>query len=176
MLLRKFSWLYRCANWRYRKFFAAENIKDIKVFARKIVGFNISGNVKVPHRWNGLIRLYSHQARRGTFLTSVIRPIPLSHTPSSKVWYIALQPPQTFLEMLNPNFFRAKTFNIFYVFGCEKFSTSSIRAPIKPRKFPQKHLENPQKHIEFSTSDVFLPLYRPKKEEKAPCLGLSPLR
>ena len=119
---------------------------------------------------------YSHQARRGTFLTSVIRPIPLSHTPSSKVWYIALQPPQTFLEMLNPNFFRAKTFNIFYVFGCEKFSTSSIRAPIKPRKFPQKHLENPQKHIEFSTSDVFLPLYRPKKEEKAPCLGLSPLR
>ena len=79
-------------------------------------------------------------------------------------------------KMLNPNFFRAKTFNIFYIFGREKIPISSIRAPIKPRKFPQKHLENPQKHIEFSTSDVFLPLYRPKKEEKAPCLGLSPLR
>ena len=73
--------------------------------------------------------------------------------------------------MLNPNIFRSKTFNIFYIFGLEKISTSSIRAPIKPRKFPQKHLENPQKHIEFSTSDVFLPLYRPKKEEKAPVFG-----
>ena len=44
MLLRKFSWLYRCANWRYRKFFAAENIKDIKSFRAKKIGFNISGN------------------------------------------------------------------------------------------------------------------------------------
>ena len=66
------------------------------------------------------------------------------------------------------NFFRAKTFNIFYIFGRKKISTSSIRAPIKPRKFPQKHLENPQKHIEFPTSDVFLPLYGAKKEEKKP--------
>ena len=55
-------------------------------------------------------------------------------------------------------FFRAKTFNIFYIFGREKISISSIRAPIKPRKFPLKHLENPLKHIEFPTSDVFLPL------------------
>ncbi|MDY4741324.1 MAG: hypothetical protein SO293_08535, partial [Alloprevotella sp.] len=70
----------------------------------------------------------------------------------------------------------AKTFNIFYIFGREKISTSSIRAPIKPRKFPQKHLENPQKHLENSISDVFYALYWPKKEEKAPCLGLSPLR
>ncbi|MDY4874615.1 MAG: hypothetical protein SO133_07180, partial [Alloprevotella sp.] len=60
--------------------------------------------------------------------------------------------------------------------GREKISISSIRAPIKPRKFPQKHLENPQKHLEFPTSDVFLPLYWAKKEEKALCLGLSPLR
>ena len=44
MLLRKFSWLYRCANWRYRDFFAAENIKDIKSFRAKMFGFNISGN------------------------------------------------------------------------------------------------------------------------------------
>ena len=44
MLLRKFSWLYRCANWRYRDFFAAENIKDIKFFRTKKFGFNISGN------------------------------------------------------------------------------------------------------------------------------------
>ena len=56
------------------------------------------------------------------------------------------------------DFFRAKTFNIFYIFGREKFSISSIRAPIKPRKFPIKHLENPIKHLEFPTSDVFLPL------------------
>ncbi|MDY2914989.1 MAG: hypothetical protein SOU18_03685, partial [Alloprevotella sp.] len=70
--------------------------------------------------------------------------------------------------MLNPNFFSAKTFNIFYIFGREKISTSSIRAPIKPRKFPQKHLENPQKHIEFPTSDVFLPLYWAKKRGKNP--------
>ncbi|MDY4873268.1 MAG: hypothetical protein SO133_00135, partial [Alloprevotella sp.] len=47
--------------------------------------------------------------------------------------------------------------------GREKISISSIRAPIKPRKFPQKHLENPQKHLEFPTSDVFLPLYWAKK-------------
>ncbi|MDY4874692.1 MAG: hypothetical protein SO133_07590, partial [Alloprevotella sp.] len=58
--------------------------------------------------------------------------------------------------------------NIFYIFGREKFSTSSIRAPIKPRKFPQKHLENPQKHIEFPTSDVFLPLFWAKKRGKNP--------
>ena len=66
------------------------------------------------------------------------------------------------------NFFRAKTFNIFYIFGREKFSTSAIRAPIKPRKFPQKHLENPQKHLEFPTSDVFLPLKWGKKRGKNP--------
>ncbi|MDY2915862.1 MAG: hypothetical protein SOU18_08245, partial [Alloprevotella sp.] len=66
--------------------------------------------------------------------------------------------------------------NIFYIFGHEKISISSIRTPIKPRKFPQKHLENPQKHIEFSTSDVFLPLYGPKKEERTLCFGLFPLR
>ena len=35
MLLRKFSWLYRCADWRCRDFFAAENIKDIKSFRAK---------------------------------------------------------------------------------------------------------------------------------------------
>ena len=78
--------------------------------------------------------------------------------------------------MLNPNFFRAKTFNIFYIFGREKNAISSIRAPIKPRKFPLKHLENPLKHIEFPTSDVFLPLYGAKKEERTLCLGLFPLR
>ena len=44
MLLRKFSWLYRCADWRCKEFFAAENIKDIKSFRAKNFGFNISGN------------------------------------------------------------------------------------------------------------------------------------
>ena len=44
MLLRKFSWLYRCADWRCRDFFAAENIKDIKSFWAKKFGFNISRN------------------------------------------------------------------------------------------------------------------------------------
>ena len=60
--------------------------------------------------------------------------------------------------MLNLTIFRAKKFNIFYVFGREKNPISSIRAPIKPRKFPIKPVENPIKHIEFPTSDVFLPL------------------
>ncbi|MGM9695844.1 MAG: hypothetical protein ACI3X8_03105, partial [Alloprevotella sp.] len=64
--------------------------------------------------------------------------------------------------------FRAKTFNIFYIFGREKFSTLSFRAPQKHLENPQKHLENPQKHIEFPTSDVFLPLYGPKKRGKNP--------
>ena len=72
---------------------------------------------------------------------------------------------------LKSNFFRAKTFNIFYVFGRKKISTSSIRAPIKPRKFPIKPIENPQKHIEFSTSDVFHPLYWPKKRGESPGFG-----
>ena len=44
MLLRKFSWLYRCADWRCRDFFEAENIKDIKSFWAKKFGFNISRN------------------------------------------------------------------------------------------------------------------------------------
>ena len=65
-------------------------------------------------------------------------------------------------------FFCAKKFNIFYIFGREKFSTSSFRAPQKHLENPQKHLENPQKHIEFPTSDVFLPLYGPKKRGKNP--------
>ncbi|MGM9696801.1 MAG: hypothetical protein ACI3X8_08040, partial [Alloprevotella sp.] len=66
------------------------------------------------------------------------------------------------------DFFRAKTFNIFYIFGREKFSTSSIRAPIKPRKFPIKPRKFPLKHIEFPTSDVFLPLKWGKKRGKNP--------
>ncbi|MCI7615556.1 MAG: hypothetical protein MSS61_09520, partial [Bacteroidales bacterium] len=111
------------------------------------------------------------------FLSSITFPINECEHPThtSKVRYISFQRNlqlkihlSSYPEMLNPNFFRAKTFNIFYVFGCEKFSTSSIRAPIKPRKFPQKHLENPQKHLEFPTSDVFLPLYGAKKRGKNP--------
>ena len=83
-------------------------------------------------------------------------------------WLPAMSALRSAPEMLNPNFFCAKTFNIFYIFGREKISTSSIRAPIKPRKFPQKHLENPLEHIEFPTSDVFFPLYRPKKRGESP--------
>ena len=135
MLLRKFSWLYRCANWRYKDFFVAENIKDIKSFRTKKIGFNISGNYSgqfhwkhnVPHVarnvWLSGFQMfvlfevvineptfplshtlqatcgtllflweqtpYSHQARRGTFLTSAIRPIPLSRTLLVGVWHIA---------------------------------------------------------------------------------------
>ena len=69
----------------------------------------------------------------------------------------------SFIEpTLNP-IFRSNKFNIFYIFGREKFSISSIRAPIKPRKFPIKPRKFPIKHLEFSTSDVFLPLYWAKK-------------
>ena len=66
MLLRKFSWLYRCADWRYRDFFAAENIKEIKSFRAKKFGFNISGNysgrswmrVNVPRVALGLYQIW----------------------------------------------------------------------------------------------------------------------
>ena len=123
-----------------------------------------------------------HTLLEGVWLSGIGRMTEVRNVPRL-AWceYRRIRPFQrcgtfTLPEMLNPTIFRAKTFNIFYVFGREEIPTSSIRAPIKPRKFPQKHLENPEKHIEFSTSDVFLPLYRPKKEEKVPCLGLSPLR
>ena len=96
-----------------------------------------------------------------------------THTEQRAVHFFPAQfaiknPPEWLPRNVKSNFFRAKFFNIFYIFGREKISTSSIRAPIKPRKFPQKHLENPQKHIEFSTSDVFLPLYRAKKSGESP--------
>ena len=78
------------------------------------------------------------------------------------------QQPEYSPRNVKSNFFRAKKFNIFYIFGREKFSTSSIRAPIKPRKFPLKHLENPLKHLENPRCFVLHPLYRAKKEEKAP--------
>ena len=71
-------------------------------------------------------------------------------------------------EMLKSNFFSAKNFNIFYDFSREKNPTSAIRSPIKPRKFPLKHLEIPR-------CFELHPLYWAKKEEKATCLGLSPL-
>ena len=78
--------------------------------------------------------------------------------------------------MLKSNFFTAKNFNIFYDFGREKNPTSAIRSPIKHIKFPIKHLENPLKHLEIPICFVLHPLYWAKKEEKAPCLGRSPLR
>ena len=71
--------------------------------------------------------------------------------------------------MLKSNFFSAKNFNIFYGFGRKKNPTSAIRSPIKPKKFPLKHLEIPR-------CFVFHPLYWAKKKEKAPFLELSPLR
>ena len=79
-------------------------------------------------------------------------------------------------EMLESNFFSAKNFNIFYDFGREKNPTSAIRSPIKPRKFPIKPRKFPIKHLENPRCFVLHPLYWAKKEEKVPCLGLSPLR
>ena len=78
--------------------------------------------------------------------------------------------------MLKSNFFSAKNFNIFYGFGRKKNPTSAIRSPIKPRKFPIKPRKFPLKHLEIPRCFVFHPLYWAKKKEKAPCLGLSPLR
>ncbi|MDD7232781.1 MAG: hypothetical protein PUH44_03850, partial [Bacteroidales bacterium] len=79
-------------------------------------------------------------------------------------------------EMLKSNFFSAKNFNIFYDFSREKNPTSAIRSPIKPRKFPIKPRKFPIKHLENPRCFVLHPLYWAKKEEKVPCLGLSPLR
>ena len=87
-----------------------------------------------------------------------------------------LEPPAQSPEMLKSNFFSAKNFNIFYDFSRKKNPTSAIRSPIKPRKFPIKPRKFPIKPRKFPTSDVFHALYWPKKEEKTPCLGLSPLR
>ena len=53
--------------------------------------------------------------------------------------------------------------------AARKNPTSAIRSPLK-------HLENPLKHLEIPRCFVLHPLYWAKKEEKAPCLGLSPLR
>ncbi|MDY2915707.1 MAG: hypothetical protein SOU18_07440 [Alloprevotella sp.] len=97
-----------------------------------------------------------------TFLPHFPTTSPQVFFRASKVRYFHVTP------NVKTNFFRAKTFNIFYILGREKISTSSIRAPIKPRKFPQKHLENPQKHLEFPTSYVFLPLKWGKKRGKNP--------
>ena len=109
---------------------------------------------------------------------SKIRKIRVKKTTHTAVPHVDLLSGTTWVVTRNvkSKFFRAKNFNIFYIFGREKFSISAIRAPIKPRKFPIKPVENPQKHIEFPSSDVFLPLYGAKKEERTPCLGLFPLR
>ena len=105
--------------------------------------------IELPPTWRfypaRLVRL-----ERFVFKETTHTAVPHVDLLSGATWVVTLN--------VKSNNFRTKTFNIFYVFGREKFSTSSIRAPIKPRKFPQKHLENPQKHLEFSTSDVFLPL------------------
>ena len=124
----------------------------------------------ILHQAQGVFPVFVFLAKTRVSWCPIIYGVPLSHTLLATCGTLRLQWKVTWVVTPNvkSNFFSAKTFNIFYIFGREKISTSSIRAPIKPRKFPQKHLENPQKHIEFSTSDVFLPLYRPKKEEKAP--------
>ena len=64
MLLRNFSWLYRCERWRYRDFFAAENIKDIKSFCAKKVGFNISGNYSGQFHWKHNVPHVARVAQR----------------------------------------------------------------------------------------------------------------
>ena len=133
------------------------------------------------HQW--LVRAILHQAQ-GVFPVFVFLAktrvswcpiiygvlLPLSHTLQATCGTLRFQWKVTWVVTRNvkSDFFRSKTFNIFYIFGRKKISTSSIRAPIKPRKFPIKPVENPQKHIEFPTSDVFLPLFGAKKRGKNP--------
>ncbi|MDY4873941.1 MAG: hypothetical protein SO133_03675, partial [Alloprevotella sp.] len=53
-----------------------------------------------------------------------------------------------------------------------RISISSIRAPTWPEKFPQKHLENPLRHIEFSICFVKQWFFGPFSYEKR---GENPL-
>ena len=88
MLLRKFSWLYRCANWRCRDFFAAENIKDIKSFRAKKIGFNISGNYSGRSRMRvnvarvplGLYQIWKTKTKINPFSSEEVhRPVVYFH-------------------------------------------------------------------------------------------------
>ena len=88
------------------------------------------------------------------YLTSAIRPISLSHTPSSKVRYIALQPPELLVQLLKPSFFRSKNFNIFYNFEPENFSGKPMRAPTKPKKNPLEPEKIFISEVKFSISAV----------------------
>ena len=114
----------------------------------------------ILHQAQGVFPVFVFLAKTRVSWCPIIYGVPLSHTLLATCGTLRLQWKVTWVvtPTVKSNFFSAKTFNIFYIFGREKISISSIRAPIKPRKFPQNHLENPQKHLEFPTSDVFLPL------------------
>ena len=62
--------------------------------------------------------------------------------------------PRSLPEMLNPTFFRAKNFNIFYDSEPEKFSGRPRRAPIWPEKIPIWPEKIFISEVKFSISEV----------------------
>ena len=87
-LYRKFSWLYRCANWRCRDFFEVENIKYIKSFRAKKIGFNISGN------YSGGCKAMYRTLLEGVWLSDIGRMAEVRNVPqlARKVWVRSLYP------------------------------------------------------------------------------------
>ena len=78
--------------------------------------------------------------------------------------------------MLNPTFFRAKNFNIFYDSGPEKFSERPRRAPIWPEKIPIWPEKIFISEVKFSISEVENADFEQKKRREPSIYGLPPLR
>ena len=90
---------------------------------------------------------YSHQARCGTFLTSAIRPIPLSHTLQARCGTLTYNHQIRYqkCKKCRPENKCILTFRV---------PISPIRPPTWPEKFPQKPVEISLRHINFSTCFV----------------------
>ena len=73
-------------------------------------------------------------------------------------------------ELLKPNFFRLKNFNLFYYFKFQKSLESPPRTPTLRRNFPQTPRKKFLSNVDFSTSEVKIPFFWSKKEEKTRCL------
>ena len=78
--------------------------------------------------------------------------------------------------MLKSNFFSAKNFNIFYDFGRKKYSYIGDSFTDKAKKNSAKASRKSYKACRIFYMLCITSLIWAKKEEKAPCLGLSPLR
>ena len=116
-----------------------------------------------PLKWPHSSLLTPCRARCGTFLTN-------------ETGLILLYSPFPLPELLNPNFFRSKNFNIFYDSGPEKFSERPRRAPNGPEKNFISEVIFFISEENFSISEVEMPDYEQNKRREPCVYGLSPLR